>query len=118
MNRALDVYLNAELAGSLSESAEFEMTLTYSDGATRSISVGMPIEKRTFGALHCESFFCGLLPEGDAARIARGRRFDTSAGNSFGLLKNIGADDEAFGAIAKSSSRRRPMFELMNLATV
>ena len=98
MNRTLDVYLNAELAGSLSQNSEHEMTFTYSPNATRSISIGMPIEKKSFGASHCEAFFGGLLPEGDAARKALGRRFGTSASNSFGLLRNIGA--ECAGALS------------------
>jgi len=98
MNRTLDVYLNTDLAGSLSQSSEHEMTFTYSPNGARSISIGMPIEKKSFGASHCEAFFGGLLPEGDGARQALGRRFGTSASNSFGLLRNIGA--ECAGALS------------------
>jgi hypothetical protein len=42
MSRTLDVYLNAELSGSLSQNGAQEMTFTYSPSATRSISIGMP----------------------------------------------------------------------------
>jgi serine/threonine-protein kinase HipA len=98
VNKTLDVYLNTDLAGSLSQSSEHEMTFAYSPNATRSISIGMPIGKKSFGASHCEAFFGGLLPEGDAARKALGRRFGTSASNSFGLLRNIGA--ECAGALS------------------
>jgi HipA-like protein len=98
VNRALDIYLNAERVGSLSQSSEQEMIFTYSPSATRPISIAMPIQKQTFGALHCEAFFGGLLPEGDVARRALGRRFGISANSSFSLLQNIGA--ECAGALS------------------
>ena len=98
MVKTLDVYLNAELAGLLSQNTEHEMAFTYSRNATRIISIGMPIAKNSFGAAHCEAFFGGLLPEGDGARRALARRFGTSTSNTFSLLQNIGA--ECAGALS------------------
>jgi serine/threonine-protein kinase HipA len=92
MTKTLEVYLNSKLTGLLTQTSEYEMTFAYSQDASRPISISMPVEKKTFGAEHCEAFFGGLLPEGDAARKALARRFGTSASNSFSLLSNIGAD--------------------------
>ncbi len=98
MNKNLDVYLHAELAGELKSASNDDMTFTYSDIATRPISVGMPLEARTFDSNHCEAFFGGLLPEGDEARKALGKRFRIGANNSFSLLRAIGA--ECAGALS------------------
>ena len=98
MNKDLDVYLNAELAGTLALDPNDEMTFTYSQKATRPISVGMPLEERAFGSKHCEAFFGGLLPEGDMAKKALGRRFGVSSENTFSLLRAIGA--ECAGALS------------------
>lgn len=98
MNKNLDVYLHAELTGELRSASNDDMTFTYSDTATRPISVGMPLETRTFDSNHCEAFFGGLLPEGDEARKALGKRFKIGANNTFGLLRAIGA--ECAGALS------------------
>lgn len=98
MSKELDVYLNAELIGTLGLNATDEMVFTYNADATRPISVGMPVEQKQFGNLHCEAFFGGLLPEGDEARKALGRRFGISPRNTFSLLRSIGA--ECAGALS------------------
>lgn len=98
MNKKLDVYLHAELAGTLDSAANDEITFTYDPKAAHPISVGMPLEERTFGNSHCEAFFGGLLPESDDARKALGRRFGISANNNFSLLRAIGA--ECAGALS------------------
>jgi serine/threonine-protein kinase HipA len=94
----LDVYLNSELSGSLKLERDDEMTFTYSDTAVRPVSVGMPLHEKSYGHKHCEAFFGGLLPEGDAARKAIGKRFGVSEGNTFSLLRSIGA--ECAGALS------------------
>lgn len=98
MSNDLDVYLNAELVGTLKLSSADEMVFTYNQNAPRLISVGMPLEQRQFGNSHCQAFFGGLLPEGDEARKALGKRFGVSVGNIFGLLRAIGA--ECAGALS------------------
>lgn len=98
MNKELDVYLNAELVGTLRLNAADEMEFQYNPGARRPISVGMPIKQNYFEKAHCEAFFGGLLPEGDEARKILGRRFGTSASNTFSLLRAIGA--ECAGALS------------------
>ncbi len=74
----------SELFGSLSQSVLAEMTKADKETG-RSISIGMPIEKRVL-VLRTAGVAYGLLPEGDAARKALARRFGTSASNSFGLF--------------------------------
>lgn len=98
MSNALDVFLNAELVGTLGVGSEDDMVFTYNQNASRSISVGMPLEQKQFGNSHCQAFFGGLLPEGDEARKALGRRFGVGVGNTFGLLRSIGA--ECAGALS------------------
>jgi serine/threonine-protein kinase HipA len=98
MNKELAVYLNTELAGTLDLTANDEMSFTYSQTATRPVSVGMPFDTTTFGSKHCEAFFGGLLPEGDEAKKALGRRFGISSSNTFSLLRAIGA--ECAGALS------------------
>ena len=98
MTNTLDVFLNAELVGTLGLDSADEMTFSYNQEARRPISVAMPLEHKSFGNLHCEAFFGGLLPEGDAARKALGRRYGISASNSFSLLRAIGA--ECAGALS------------------
>ncbi len=92
MSNDLDVYLNADLVGTLALDSADEMVFSYIKDTPQAISVGMPLEKHQFGNLHCEAFFGGLLPEGDEARKALGRRFGISAGNTFSLLRKIGAE--------------------------
>jgi serine/threonine-protein kinase HipA len=106
MNKELDVYFNAQLVGKLGLDSADEMLFTYSQDATLPISVGMPVEQKYFGNLHCEAFFGGLLPEGDEARKALGRRFGISAGNTFSLLRYIGA--ECAGALSIVESGLTP----------
>jgi serine/threonine-protein kinase HipA len=98
MTNTLDVFLNAELVGTLGLDSADEMTFSYNQEARRPISVGMPLEHKSFGNLHCEAFFGGLLPEGDSARKALGRRYGISASNSYSLLRAIGA--ECAGALS------------------
>lgn len=98
MSKDLDVYLNTELVGTLSLDSSDDMVFSYSQDAARPVSVGMPIEQRQFENARCEAFFGGLLPEGDEARKALGRRFGISPGNTFSLLRSIGA--ECAGALS------------------
>jgi serine/threonine-protein kinase HipA len=98
VSNQLDVYLNREFVGTLSTESASGMLFSYSQSATRPISIGMPINQQRFNNAHCEAFFGGLLPEGDAARKALGRRFGISANNTFSLLQCIGA--ECAGALS------------------
>ena len=109
MNKELEVYLKAELVGILKLVSADEMVFTYGRDKLSPISVGMPIEQEQFGNLHCEAFFGGLLPEGDEARKALGRRFGISAGNTFSLLRSIGA--ECAGALSIVESGLLPPSE-------
>lgn len=108
MNNELDVYLNSDLIGSLSLSSADEMLFTYTADAGRAASVGMPIQQKQFGNSHCEAFFGGLLPEGDEARKALGRRFGISPGNTFSLLRSIGAECAGALSIVESGSGAPP----------
>lgn len=98
MTKELSVFLNADHVGRLETDPSGEMSFSYLEGTDRAISVGMPIHQKRFGHKHCEAFFGGLLPEGEAARKALGRRFGVSIQNTFSLLKSIGA--ECAGALS------------------
>lgn len=98
MTNILDVYLHTELVGTLVLGADDQMTFSYSKNATKPISVGMPLDIAAIGNAHCEAFFGGLLPEGDDAKKALGKRLGISADNTFSLLRAIGA--ECAGALS------------------
>ena len=102
----LDVYLNQDLVGGLSLTAQGQMRFAYREHVNRPISVGMPIDGNVVGDAHCEAFFGGLLPEASEARKALGRRFGISAENTFSLLRAIGA--ECAGALSVLDSKSLP----------
>lgn len=116
MTNNLNVFLNAELVGTLGLDSADEMMFSYNQDARRPISVGMSLEHKSFGGLHCEAFFGGLLPEGDAARKALGRRYGIGASNSFSLLRAIGA--ECAGALSIVESGLIPPAEGQEIVQV
>lgn len=102
--KRLNVFLKSELAGNLIETARSEMVFQYSHTASRPISVGMPLSKKTFENDHCQAFFGGLLPEGDQARQSLAKRFGISAKNNFSLLRAIGAECAGALTIVESAT--------------
>ncbi len=80
------MFISTRVVGNLALDSDGNMAFVYSPNATRPISVGMPLNGKQFDNQLCEAFFGGLLPEGDEARKALGRRFGISANSTFSLF--------------------------------
>ncbi|MFK3781588.1 type II toxin-antitoxin system HipA family toxin [Agrobacterium sp. NPDC089420] len=123
MKNQLDVYFQDAKAGSLRQSERGELDFSYdesylSGNRACNISHSMPLRAERFGGEVVRSFFSGLLPDGNARR----RLADilgVSAGDTFGLLKEIGR--ECAGAIGIYPSGEEPGVEqqkiIENLST-
>lgn len=114
MNSILNVFLNAELVGKLEQNDAGTMSFSYDEKATRQISIGMPLSQPYFDNEHCEAFFGNLLPDGDEARKALGKKFGVSPNNTFSLLNALGA--ECAGALTiLSADKQAPIEEPENI---
>ena len=91
-NEQLVVYLGTSKIGVLERDQVGAMSFSYSDSVDQRLSVAMPLEKRKFDHLACESFFGGLLPESEKTRILIARKYNADPDNTFSLLKAIGRD--------------------------
>lgn len=91
----LDVWLFDQMAGQLSENGKGVLTFAYSpdwiDAGMPPLSQRLPVRPEAFGDDRVRPFFDGLLPEGDARRMAA-RRVGVSPGNVFGLLAALAGD--------------------------
>lgn len=98
MSQKLLVWLASKVIGSLEQDNSGRMLFTYASGASKAISLSMPLREEPYSHDACEAFFGGLLPESDHARQLIGRRFGVNGNNSFSLLSVIG--HECAGAIS------------------
>jgi len=90
--KTLIVRLYGEPVGRLAQTQTGKMTFSYLEGATRPVSIGMPVRREPYDEIRTEAYFGGLLPEGEGAREAIGKRYRANPHNSFSLLRAIGYD--------------------------
>jgi len=99
--RTLDVYLNAELVGKLSQdlagNLTFGYTKPYCEMSKWGISLSLPLQKEPHKGYHVQAFFSGLLPD-EAVRDRLAEFLGVSNTNSFALLEIVGGD--CAGALA------------------
>lgn len=103
--RKLSVYVEingkseyvGEITGTNSEDACFTYDTAYlNDPEHRAISIGLPLEEKTFDAIHTRIFFEGLLPEGYTRRcVAKWMHMDEN--DYLSILASLGR--ECLGAI-------------------
>ncbi len=91
-DRHLSVRLYGKHIGVLSQDANGKMNFQYTNEATLALTLSMPVREEPYPHEVCEAYFGGLLPEGEAARLAIGKRFGINSQNTFSLLKVIGQD--------------------------
>lgn len=98
---ALNVYLHANLAGTLERQSRARLRFAYTgewvEAERQPLSLSLPVRTEPFDHDECAPFFEGLLPEGDFLR-AIARTLHVSARNPFQLLSEIGG--ECAGAIS------------------
>ncbi|MCC2097765.1 MAG: HipA domain-containing protein, partial [Hyphomicrobiales bacterium] len=102
MTRALDVYYNHVLTGTLQQDQDGALIFGYQTDYlamqdARAISVAMPLREEPYPDRITRSYFSGLLPD-ERARQRLAAALGVSAGNSFGLLEVIGG--ECAGALS------------------
>ncbi|WP_373530932.1 type II toxin-antitoxin system HipA family toxin [Vampirovibrio sp.] len=91
-NRALSVRLYGKHIGLLHQDENGKMGFQYAPGVTSTLTLSMPVKEEPYSQEVCEAYFGGLLPEGESARLAIGKRFGINSKNTFSLLKVIGQD--------------------------
>ncbi len=96
MAHNLDVYLNQELVGVLSQDMHGNMAFQYADDWLTNtdafaLSQSVPLRQEPFNYRECKGFFGGILPEGDIREIIA-RKQGISAKNDVALLRIIGGD--------------------------
>lgn len=109
MAETLDVYLGAELAGSLESDAEGRMTFRYvSANPSLALSLSLPPRIAPYEDDTCRPFFVGLLPEGAALqRAADTKRLQVY--ETFKLLRAFGA--ECAGAVRLLAPGETPQIQ-------
>jgi serine/threonine-protein kinase HipA len=101
MARTLDVYLQADLAGHLTQDDDGDMSFQYAEswlqqpGAV-ALSHSLPLRPEWFRRKECRGFFAGILPE-EAKRDMIARNLGISARNDYAMLERIGG--ECAGAV-------------------
>lgn len=91
-DRLLSVHLYGKQVGLLSQDQQGKMSFQYDPRAQTVLTLSMPIREEPYAQEICEAYFGGLLPEGEAARLAIGQRFGINSKNTFSLLRVIGND--------------------------
>jgi serine/threonine-protein kinase HipA len=91
-DKVLDVRLDGHLLGRLEQTPVGKMSFRYVEGATRALSLSMPVRAEPYDDEACEAYFGGLLPESEPARVAIGRHYGANPNNNFSLLRAIGHD--------------------------
>ncbi|MGO9547324.1 MAG: type II toxin-antitoxin system HipA family toxin [Rhodomicrobium sp.] len=96
MTKALSVWWDNTVVGTLSLNRHGDMRFTYSgawlaDAANPALSVSLPKRPESFSRRECRPFFEGLLPEA-AQRDAVAKALGISSGNEFQLLDALGGD--------------------------
>lgn len=97
-NNLLYVYLNDQLTGILEKDDNGGINFTYNPSAKQSLSLSLPLDKKTYLNNECKGFFNGLLPESEFVRVAIGRKYNINPKNDFSILEAIGYD--CAGAVA------------------
>lgn len=97
-NNLLYVYLNDQLTGILEKDNNGGINFTYNPSAKQSLSLSLPLDKKTYLNNECKGFFNGLLPESEFVRVAIGRKYNINPKNDFSILEAIGYD--CAGAVA------------------
>ncbi|MBU2532937.1 MAG: type II toxin-antitoxin system HipA family toxin, partial [Alphaproteobacteria bacterium] len=102
MTRALDVYLDDVIVGSLQQSDDGALMFGYradylGRNDKRAISVSMPLREEPYPDRVARPYFSGLLPD-ERARQRLAAALGVSDGNAFGLLEVIGG--ECAGALS------------------
>ena len=93
----LEVFLNGVPVGMLTKGKKVgAATFSYHDDATAQLSVGLPLEDKTFDATKTRYWFENLLPEGDLLDSLK-ERFSVLPKDYFELLRETGR--ECAGAI-------------------
>jgi serine/threonine-protein kinase HipA len=101
MARTLDVYLNRDLAGKLTQDDSGRLMFDYAESWLSNpdampLSYSLPLRKETFNEKECAGYFNGILPESDPrTRIAK--NLGISPRNDFSMLEKIGG--ECAGAV-------------------
>jgi serine/threonine-protein kinase HipA len=101
MARALDVYLNTDLAGHLTQDDDGDMSFQYAASWLQQpdaipLSHSLPLRQERFRRKDCRGFFAGILPE-EAKREMIARNLGISARNDYAMLERIGG--ECAGAV-------------------
>lgn len=101
MPKSLDVYLQSDLVGHLSQDTDGQMRFQYVeswlDGSGAApLSQSLPLRKERFSQKECRGYFGGILPEASNREIVA-RNLGISARNDFAMLKEIGG--ECAGAV-------------------
>ena len=96
MTRALTVWWEGAVVGSLALDRDGQMQFTYAEewlagDRSPALSCSLPKRREPFRRRLCRPFFEGLLPEG-AQREAVARVLGVSPDNEFGLLERLGGE--------------------------
>jgi serine/threonine-protein kinase HipA len=91
-DKKLSVRLHGKPVGILEQDYAGKMNFTYLQNADHVLSLSLPVRKEIYTDKECSAYFGGLLPEGDNARIAIGKKYGVNPKNDFSLLKAIGYD--------------------------
>lgn len=91
-DRRLSVRLYGKQVGLLSQDESGNMRFQYILETKMPLTLSMPLREEPYPHEVCEAYFGGLLPEGEPARFAIGKRFGINSNNTFSLLKVIGHD--------------------------
>lgn len=112
MSSALDVYLNDQLAGKLTQDKTGDLQFQY-DAAyvlqpeALAISLSLPRQETAHTGQNVKAFFSGLLPD-DIVRHRLARFLGLSETNAFSLLEVIGG--ECAGALSLYPEGKIPLF--------
>jgi serine/threonine-protein kinase HipA len=94
--RALSVWWDGVVVGTLQVNPHGEMRFTYAagwlaDASRPAISFSLPKQEQPFKQRQCRPFFAGLLPEESQRDVIAGT-LGISAGNDFAFLEALGGD--------------------------
>lgn len=101
MARTLDVYLNDDLVGHLTQDDGGQMSFAYAGSwlnkpEATPLSQSLPFRKERFRSKECRGFFAGILPEQAQREIIAGN-LGISKRNDYAMLERIGG--ECAGAV-------------------
>ncbi|MBC7460957.1 MAG: HipA N-terminal domain-containing protein, partial [Thermoleophilia bacterium] len=125
-SRTLDIYLHGRMVGHVNRDGPFEIRYSYADAVVEAaaagdrsgtLSIGMPLERRSYGKAHSRAFFDGLLPE-DVVRTRIANSLHINAQDTFALLEELAGDTagavvalppDAAQELSSPSDDRRPL---------